>query len=780
MNPLNPEELAIIEEETLLLAKIQSALTLQALPKQEKNYYNDIIELRNSITEVHSEDIPAILAHMERLVLLDQQQEKTSLDLPVNRLNPYFAHIRLEEDNRQRDVLIGNHPCTLEDLPYPIIDWKNAPLSRIYYRYQEGDEYSEDFEKRELEGTLLVRRTLSIENGVLKRIDTTSFSLIYTEHGWQRIASMTAHLQGGSGAALRPMNLSAPSQNTGLGKRSYRQDKFLQEITALIDAEQFDAITRPESGIVAIQGIAGSGKTTVALHRLAYLNALKPNYFVASRLLTIVFNTALATYISKILPALGVESAQCWVYQDWTAHFRRRFFPNLPKRYSDRTPVSVTEIKRHPIMLVWLKNQVQAHQDSFYQKLQKTLAELPERRRALQAWEALATWPLVHRLLILYRWSEDQETIPRVPPCQNFVLQNCIQHLIDDLYPKLKHSLNSLAILIWEEAFLDKEQLETAFAQLAPGAFTASQFREIRDWAVQNYERNHQDGGQLQEDWEETEPVLQSLDEEDDTLLLLLYQLTVGPFRGKKNKQSYYPHILVDEAQDFSPVELQLLLNTMPQNRPSITLAGDFDQQIMAGSQVSNWSEMFQYLGLEDIAVAPLTIGYRSTHEIIEVAKAIIGSMSVNQEWNAVRQGDPVELFQFQNHGLLLNFLAEALIEVSVREPGASVAVLTRYSAQADLIYNGLENADVPHIRRMRDQDFLFAPGIEVSDISQVKGLEFDYVILLDVDEQTFPEDSKARHLLYVGVTRSAHQLWIMTCQKPSPLLPLSLLKIRN
>ena len=137
-------------------------------------------------------------------------------------------------------------------------------------------------------------------------------------------------------------------------------------------------------------------------------------------------------------------------------------------------------------------------------------------------------------------------------------------------------------------------------------------------------------------------------------------------------------------------------------------------------------------------------------------------------------------MFRFQNHGHLVTFLGSALIETVLREPTANVAILTRYGAQADLIYNGLQKADVPQLRRVRDQDFSFAPGIEISDIFQVKGLEFDYVVLIDVDEQTFPDDVKARHLLYVGVTRAAHQLWIMTCRDPSPLLPLDLLREGN
>ena len=72
----------------------------------------------------------------------------------------------------------------------------------------------------------------------------------------------------------------------------------------------------------------------------------------------------------------------------------------------------------------------------------------------------------------------------------------------------------------------------------------------------------------------------------------------------------------------------------------------------------------------------------------------------------------------------------------------------------------------------MADQDFSFRPGVEVTDIRQVKGLEFDYVILVDVTVSQYPVDDESRHLLHIGATRAAHQLWVVATGVPSPLLP--------
>jgi DNA helicase-2/ATP-dependent DNA helicase PcrA len=121
-------------------------------------------------------------------------------------------------------------------------------------------------------------------------------------------------------------------------------------------------------------------------------------------------------------------------------------------------------------------------------------------------------------------------------------------------------------------------------------------------------------------------------------------------------------------------------------------------------------------------------------------------------------------------------FLAEALRSLPTREPRATVAVLARHPEQADRYFDGLQRAEVPSLRRVRAQDFSFHPGIEVTDIRQVKGLEFDYVVMVDVNATTFGQDDESRHLFHIAATRAAHQLWLIVTSTPSPLIPPELL----
>jgi DNA helicase-2/ATP-dependent DNA helicase PcrA len=158
----------------------------------------------------------------------------------------------------------------------------------------------------------------------------------------------------------------------------------------------------------------------------------------------------------------------------------------------------------------------------------------------------------------------------------------------------------------------------------------------------------------------------------------------------------------------------------------------------------------------------------------MDFATHVLGELRPDRTWLATRRGLPVELLQFSEAGQAVALLGEALHALALSEPGAYVALIARHPEQADLYHEGLARTGLPRLRRVRDQDFAFEPGVEVTDVTQVKGLEFDYAILLDVDAATYPDDPASRYLLHIAATRAAHQLWLVACREPSPLLPPS------
>jgi DNA helicase-2/ATP-dependent DNA helicase PcrA len=179
-------------------------------------------------------------------------------------------------------------------------------------------------------------------------------------------------------------------------------------------------------------------------------------------------------------------------------------------------------------------------------------------------------------------------------------------------------------------------------------------------------------------------------------------------------------------------------------------------------------------LGVRGATVDTLRVAHRSTREVVDFALGVLGELREEEAAPAAtRSGPPVEIFRFAERGACVAFLGEALHRLAREEPMASVAILTPDPDLSQLYFEGLAAGDLPRLRRVADQDFTFAPGVEVTEIEQAKGLEFDYVVLVEVGAEWFPDAPRARRLLHVGATRAVHQLWVTAVGEPSPLLPL-------
>jgi DNA helicase-2/ATP-dependent DNA helicase PcrA len=231
---------------------------------------------------------------------------------------------------------------------------------------------------------------------------------------------------------------------------------------------------------------------------------------------------------------------------------------------------------------------------------------------------------------------------------------------------------------------------------------------------------------------------------------------------------------MIDEVQDFAPVELAVLLDATTSRR-SITLAGDTQQGIAPEHGFVSWTEMLERLGLPHACVEPLRISYRSTRQIVDCALHVLGPLMGDERPQVPRSGAEVESFRFGSSGEASEFLVRMLRDLMHREPLASVALIACHAEQARLYYEGLATAEVPGVRLVADQDFCFRPGIDVTDVKQTKGLEFDIVVLLEANQESYPENDHARRMLHVAMTRAAHQLWITYTGAPSPLLPEAL-----
>ena len=784
---------------------------------KSRHFDAELVELRDEIGEARLEDVPALVAQMERLqeIALTRSQLQTIL---IDQQSPYFGHLRLRErvEGRGevvRDVLIGRATFTDPKSRINIVDWRNAPISQLYYRYSEGSDYEETFGEREVEGDILVRRTVTIQEGALLRIACPQG--VWVKHfghasgdapgagdahsgraghvSWSRTDLPVHELAGGQNTATRPGKPARPPRPRGLlgaaPEGAQRLDRHLPEIAALIDPRQFEIMTARHSGVVVIQGGAGSGKTTIGLHRLAYLAFAFPDRFPAKRLLVVTHGTALAAYIDQVLPALGIPGVRVMTFRDWAERELRAAIPWLRATIAENSSLAVQRVKSHPALVHELERRAAARKGK---RSSRAVVELwadvlTDRNLLMRLVHDTAEMPVsqsdvieAHRLMVT-RVNAIVAMDPRDRPPDG-----------KEDRKRKKVTAKAKAKAVAEAAAAE----ETA----APGAWEAFGITEKPraksvdsdlPEGVRRFESEREDfgddeniRGEIGIDGLRTEDDLPILDLDDVAILLRAHQLI-------RRVETPLAHLFVDEAQDLSPMRLAVLIgftNVFPagtasadakagSGTPSITLAGDTAQKLFLDNGFGDWRAVLGHLGLASVVVEPLRIAYRSTREIWALAQHAMGPLAIDAPTEASRNGAPIEAFRFAAAGAAVAFLAETLRDLASREPRATVALIARHPEQADRYFEGLRRAEVPALRRVRAQDFTFRPGIEVTDVRQVKGLEFDYVIMLDANASSYGTDDEARHLFHIGVTRAAHQLWLIVTGSPSPLLPKEVLQ---
>ena len=268
----------VVADELALLERVKGAIaegSTRAAPS-ESAVVRELERLREQMLASHDPtDRAALSDQWNRQSSLLRQLQSARHSPEVRLDSPYFGHLRLREDGREWDLCLGKG--TFIERGVTVVDWRNAPISRIFYRYRQGDEYEEDIAGRARTGEVAARRAVAIRDGALTRVDAPEGVFVAKPNAageWERVEHEPPRLAGGQGAALQVYRAAEGKQSrlgtSHLGAKQ-RADKHLPDIAGLIDPEQFRLISSPSSGLVVVRGTAGSGKTTVALHRIAYL-----------------------------------------------------------------------------------------------------------------------------------------------------------------------------------------------------------------------------------------------------------------------------------------------------------------------------------------------------------------------------------------------------------------------------------------------------------------------------------------------------------------------------
>ncbi len=257
-----------------------------------------------------------------------------------------------------------------------------------------------------------------------------------------------------------------------------------------------------------------------------------------------------------------------------------------------------------------------------------------------------------------------------------------------------------------------------------------------------------------------------SVDAEDYAVLFELERLRAHARGEAPADLGTWDCIVVDEAQEFAPIELSLMRRALKPNG-TVIVAGDAAQQVDPTAFFEGWPQVMAELGQRGHEKIVLEVNYRCPPDVTELARAVIDpSRTAPEGLPSVTFAPAWHLFH------QATWLLETLHRLEVEDPTASITVAARSPEVARIYARILRHGTAA--RLALNGEFEFRPGLTVTAIPEVKGLEFDYVLIPDANPSTYPAIDEARRALYVGVTRASHRLVLGTTGAWSPLLDRS------
>lgn len=679
---LASSDAVMVEEELQWLERVLAAIAARPPASRASPDRTELRGLRDEAMASSDDDLPAALHE-----LAVRHRLATSIAPPsVSPASPYVAHLRiLEGDLVMRDVLLGAATFIDAARGVRIVSVEDTPMGRIFARHREGDAFEEQLPGRTLEGRILARRILDIRAGRLERIRLEDRIL---ERGgddrWSRIAVPAWDDLGG--AAARPGRLVSDAGAL---------DEARVELQ--LDEAQRAAIASPAEVPLLVLGSAGSGKTTVALHRMVRVaRDGEPGHALAVARV-IVPEEGLARLSRRLLEPLGGAPAQVQTLDDFAIRTTREVFGRRAS-LSREAPGVVVALKRHPALFRALRTR--------FARTRRSSPTLPRLRARLGTC-------LSDRTFLAGVIEDAGGTLSRA------AIEETVRHTMLQLAEPIGRMLADIT---------------------DPSMKRAVDGRGVGDDTPDAL------GG--------------TVDVEDLPILLFLRGLVreVGPRE--------IGHVVLDEAEDASLFDL-FVIGKLLHERGAITLAGDEAQQTLAS--FAGWDASLAELGATGAARCRLDVSYRCPRPITEIAHAILGPLAPAAPPIAAREGPPIEVSAVPTELHARLVIASRLRALIERAPGVSACVIASDEATARRFFTSL--ADLPEARLVLRGEHSFEPGIDVTDVDSVKGLEFDVVVIPDATQRAYPETDDARRRLHVAVTRSACRLWMVSAGPVSPLI---------
>ena len=600
---------------------------------------------------------------------------------------PYFARVKLQFDPTEEpeDYYIGSAGVSENAYEHLVIDWR-SPIAETYYNQENGKTFYTVNGNR-VDVDLQLRRQYNLEEDRL-------FSFFDTQV-----------------AIEDPMLLQSLA--------SSRTDK-MKAITATIQKEQNAVIRCADVPVLLVNGIAGSGKTSVLLQRIAYLFYRQRENLRPDQVYLLTINPVFRQYIDQVLPDLGEENPRTITWRDFV------HIANAPDKgpYEPAKEADLVKIERA------LKS-LRLEEEDFRPVMQKGRCVL-SRREIKKAAEGLTRIETGVRLMNILADRLTEIARDKIRRMERDDKRNYDVEMAAGTEPETEGSGQAASAAAFnsmdpyaetdEPGFREQNRIRNQYG----GAFSA-----IGHFAFLDIERI---GYRI-------------LGRKKLTSAEWIWLKILLTGMGDKNVR----YVMIDEVQDYTAAQLMVLRRYF--GSAKFMMLGDEFQAIRQGT--ASFGKIRELFG--QVEEFPLLTSYRSSPEITEIFTGLLPREKRIRTASVQRPGTaPVRMACASTEDYLLRL--KSLINAAKQDKGLT-AVICGNRRSLERIVELLGEDAPPVIRR---NQALPAGGVFLITPELVKGLEFDGVILPDADPQMYPEDNLSRHRLYTAVSRAIRRLSIL------------------
>lgn len=649
---------------------------------------------------------------------------------------PYFARIDFKRDDEDifDKIYIGRSTLIDErtDDIY-VYDWR-APIASLFYRFETGKVYYEA-PVGTIAGEVNLKRQFEIKNGILEYFFDADVQIV--------------------DEFLRKML----SKNTS---------SKMKTIVETIQKDQDIVIRDMNNDLLMVQGVAGSGKTSIALHRVAYLMYQGlASKLSSSNIIILSPNTLFEQYISNVLPELGEENVVTVVFEDFCKAILKGGYPRFQTRNELLEElITCDDLLQKSIM----KSSMQFKSSKeFIEILNRYFKDLEHRKidftDVYYDGQCIANGNLLKakvlngnkNIPLALRLKQLEQSIletvhkmrkNRLIKLEDFV-GNFTEHIFDAKEFARMISIYESTVLIknirkfteiyylkfYKQLFSDKAY----FYGLANGIELPENIEEILDFTNYN----------LQSDYLQYE----------DALSLTYFILKLNGYSEYKDIKQ----LVIDEAQDYYPIHFEILKILFDKAR--FTVLGDINQTIEKHESLSLYDELQAILKKEKSTLITMSKSFRCTNEIINYSAKFVQPYIDIKSFS--RNGEQPEVYFAENHSKFDDLLIDEVL--LCKEKGyQSIGLICKSQRDASALYCSLkEKLD---IQLITSDSMIDIKGIFIIPVYMAKGLEFDAVLICDADNEHYvTEDDKK--LLYIACTRALHRLNLFYIGEISPLL---------